>query len=586
MSPSRRRLRNRKKIKAPTRYEGTGNNTPSPHQESHEESESSSEIEEEFYQSPERKKPKPKKSAYRGKVIEYNPNLPPAAFPTLDHPDYVHNGGNTPFNLDSHLSGSRSRDASQSVSEATTPDPLGRDCPGEDIDVTGKNPAMSSATADSTRGRIQGSKQTSIHEQRRSRASMPSSIYGEPTDNGPRNPTWLSNMARMEEAGRMSDLHRNILDMETSDEEDAATRPAKIARTATSLDFPTWDDLTVAHKLDLADTIGELDPDETDVFEVMNQLRLSVSQKEELTELLIERQDRADAEKANQQRHSEKTKAVLLQGGHLSQLAFHQMVEENLYGTISENAPLQTNLMELKKARAYLRACGFDAALADQGWDVSSIPNASSGTIPRRAQIKAKESLLNTAANAPPSPLGTSSSRQRSIRTPSQQASYPLDPSLRPVQHSHPTPAHALIARHSPAAPLSKVPVQAFRVAPNIQSGDQRSKYQGTARIPQPTLPSSSKQQSALTGADLPAINNTLPKIRGASSHLPTLQEEQFLPVESYSLASEGLPMLRKDQTGQWSEECYLGISAPQGMAEMIGIGDSVNKKKRKRVAT
>ena len=580
MSPRNRRLRDRKKIKAPTRYEGTGNDTPSPRQESPEESEGSSEFQEEIYKTPEPRKPKPKKSAYRGKVIEYNPNLPPAAFPTLDHPDYVHNGGNIPFDLDSHVSGLRSRNASQSHSPSSTPDPLGRDCPSEDINVIGKNPAMISATADSAHDGIQSLKQTSTHEQRRSRTSTPSSIYGEPTDNGPRNPTWVSNMARMKEAGRMSDLDRNMLDMETSDEEDAATRPTKIARSHSSLEFPTWDDLAVAHKLDLADAIGELDPDGTDVFEVMDQLRLSVSQKEELTKLLIERQERVATEETNQQRHMEKTKAVLLQGRHLSQAAFHQMVEENLYGTISEDAHLQTNLRELKKARAYLRNCGFDAALADQVWDVSSAP---SGTIPRRAQKKAKESLPNTAAHAAPSPLGTS--RQRPVRNPSQQEPCPVGPGLGPVQHSHPTPAHALIAQHSPAAPLSKVPVQAFRVAPRIQSGDPRSKYQNTARIPQPTLPASSKQPSASTGAHLPGINNTLLKMRGGSSHLPTVHEEEFLPAGSYSLPSRGLPMSGTDQTGQWSEECYLGTSAPQGVV-LIGNGNSVNKKKRKRGAT
>ena len=581
MSPRKRSLRDRKKIKAPTRYKDADIDTPSPRQDSREGSESSSEIEEEIYKAPGPRKPYAKKGAFRGKVIEYNPNLPPAAFPTLDHPDYVHNGGNIPFNLVSHVSGSRSRNASQSRSESSTPDHLGRDCPSEDINFIGQNPATILATGDSTRG-IQGLKRMSAHEQKRSRTSTPSSIYGEPTDNGPRNPTWLSNMARMEEAGRMSDLERNMLDMETSDEEDAATRPAKIARPHSSIEFPTWDELTVAHKLDLADAIGELNPDATDVFEIMDQLRLSVSQKEELTELLIERQDRAATEEANQQKHLEKTKAVLLQGRHLSQSAFHQMVEENLYGTISDNTSV-TNLRELKKARSYLRNCGFDAALADQGWDVSSIPSSPSGTMPRRAQRKAKESLPDTAAHAPPSPLGTS--RQRPARTPSQQESCPVDPSRGPVQHSHPTPAHALIAQHSPAAPLSKVPVQAFRVAPSIQSGDPRSKYQRTARIPQPTLPASSKQPNASAGAELPAINNTPLKTGGGLSHLPSLQEEDVLPAGSYFLPSQGLPISGKDQTGQWSEECYLDTSAPQGIV-LIGKGDSVNKKKRKRAVT
>ncbi|KAL9134591.1 MAG: hypothetical protein Q9175_004223 [Cornicularia normoerica] len=604
MSPRRPHLRNRKRIKAPRRFEDADIITSSPHQESNEESEESSELEEEIYKSPKPKKPIAKLRAYHGKVIEFNANLPPAAFPTFDHPDYVHNGGDVPIDLESHLSGLQTRDARPAASEAINPDSLGRGCHREEIDLTGKQPAMTSATADFTRRGSQSVMQTSITVQRQPRASMPSNIYGESTDNGPRNPIWASNMARMEEAGRMSSLDRNILEMETSDEEDAAARPAKIARpakmarpgeitrAASSPEIPDWDDLTVAHKLDLADAIGELYPDPADPFQVMHRLRLSVPQKKELAELLIQRQDQAATEEANQRRLQEQTKDILLQGGHLSQSTFHQMVEENLWGTINESDPPQTNLMELKKARAYLRYCGFNPALADSSWESS---NAASGTKPRPAPDKSKASISSIAAHTPPSPPEGSFSRRPALCTPSQQASYPADPRLGLMQqhtqgalHQHrPTPAHALIAQHSPAAPLSKVPVQSYRVAPGIQSGDVRSRHQGTAHKPRPTLPALRVEPNGSTGPDLHAINNTLLEARVASSTLPTPQEEHPLHAGLYSLASKGLPTTRRNQKAQGGGNPSIGASAPQGTGSVVvENGDSVNKKKRKKGAT
>lgn len=591
MSPRRPHLRNRKRIKTPRRFDVEDIITSPARQESHEESEESSELEEEIYPSPKPKKPKSRPRASHGKVTEFDPNLPPAAFPTLDHPDYVHNGGHIALDLESHLSGVQSQEPGLSDSEAIDPDLLVRGSRLDDIDLIGSHLTMTSNGADFARRGSQGVMQTSITVQKRPRANKPSSIYRESSDDEPRNPIWEGNMALMEEAGRMSDLDRNILEMESSDEEDAAARPTKISRTASVPEFPDWDDLTAAHKLDLADSIAELYELYEDPAQVMHHLRLGVSEGKELVERLIQRQDRTAREKANQQRLQEQAKDVLLQGRRLSQSTFHQMVEENLYETINESDDLQTNLVELKKARAYLRYCGFDPALADSGWDVvPCISNAAGGIKSRPAQSKPSASLSSTAAQTPPSPSKGPFSPRPAQFTPSQQASYPPDHRLELVQQHtqaalpqhRPTPAYALIAQHSPAAPLSKVPVQSYRVAPGNQSG---ASYQGATRRSQPTLSAVSVQPNASTGPDLLAINNALLKARGASSVLPTPQQQHSVPIGSHPLARKGLPTARESQNCQSSGNSNVRASALHRTGGVVESGDSVNKEKRKKGA-
>ena len=548
MSPRRPHLRNRKKIKAPSRYEDADYTTSPLRQESNEESEKSSELDEEIYESPKPRKPKCKRPAYRGKVTEFDPNLPPAAFPTLDHPDYVHNGGKVAIDLESHLLGFQKREAKLSGSEAVNLASLDRGCRPETIDLTGDLRTMTTATAESAQRGSQSILQNSITVQKQPQGSMLSSMYGESTHNGPRNPIWASNMARMAEAGRMSDLDRIMLEMESSDEEDAAARPTNLSRTASSLVFPAWDDLTVAHKLDLADSIAQL---YSGLSQVMHQLRLTPSQKEELGELLTQHQDRVAREEANQQRLQKQTREVLLQGEPLSQSTFRQMVEESLYGDINENDHLQTNLMELKKARAYLEYCGFNPALTDSSWDVPSISNVRSNKNPRPARSKPKASLSSIAAQIPPSPSEGPFSRRPALFTPSRESPYQPDPrSELEQQHNQSvlpqhrrTSAHALIAQHSPAAPLSKVPLQSFRVAAASSRGDLRTRFQSTTRPPRPSLSALQARSKTPTETDRRATNQALPKASGAISLPPNPQKENSLPVSLRALAPNGLPI-------------------------------------------
>ena len=532
MSPRKRRLRDRTKLHPPSRFKDEGCiKTPS-RQGSYEESRQSSDLEEEIYESPKPKKRR--KSAYRGEVTEFNPSVPPAAFPTLDHPDYVHNGGNIAIDLLSGLQSCEPKDNAVASGRGFLP---------EVIDLT-EHQIMTSTSADSARRGSGNVEQTPMTVEEQSQGTVLWSTHGEVTDNGPQNPLWTSNMARMAAAG-MSDLDKLMLEMETSDEENAAASPTERARMVDITEIPAWDDLTIAHKLDLAVTIAELYPD---LAQVMHQLRLAVSQKEELVGLLNQRSDREAREQANQQRLREQTEDALLSGKPFSQPAFSHILNETLYENIDEDDHLQTNLMELKKARRYLRYCGLDPALADSSWDISSTSDSASGTRARPAESKLEGSIADQSVS---NCLEESLSRRPAVSALSQDTSNPTGSCVEPVQRytlrqNRPTPAHALIAQHSPAAPLSKVPSQSYRVVPNGHRSDLRVGYIAPTLLPQLSLSAVQEQLNSFTGVSGRAVNNGLSNASGTSSGLSNPQEKQSLRTRSHTLGPEDLPTTRK----------------------------------------
>ena len=585
-SPRRPHLRNRKKIKPPKRLEDEYeyNITSSTRQESPEGvSEESSELEEEIYESPKPKNSKTKKQpAYRGKVTEFNPNLPPAAFPTLDHPSYVHNGGTVAIDLESHSLGSKRHELAGY--EAINPDSLGRHPHPEETDLTGNFPIPTLTTADFTHRNSTFAMQKSEKGQKQARGNMPSGMHGGPKDNGPQNPIWASNMARMEEAGRMSDLDRIMLEMETSDEEEAVTdRGSKLARKNSTPQVPGWDDLTVTHKLDLADTLGEF---YADPAHVMHQLRLDQSQKDELVELLIERQGRAAREKANQQTLMNQTNQMLLRGEPLPQSKFHQMLVDHLYKNIQEDHHIQTNLMELKRARAYLKHCGFDPALADDNWDLPSISNVGE---PRPAQ----------APHSPSAEAGSSSSRP-AFSTSFQKAPHLPDPhpelgQQQPQglasQYRHNTTAYA---QQSPLAHLSSVSIESHRSVPRPCNGkrsseDLRPIHQKAMRRAAQQHKSSSNLSAVHSHNASSSVGKDRPQASAAaSSQVPrnNPQQEKFPSVfgRSHAVAhKDGPPIAQKSQHHQSSTNSIAGTSAPQGHIDITEDRDPANRKKQKK---
>ena len=271
------------------------------------------------------------------------------------------------------------------------------------------------------------------------------------------------------------------------------------------------------------------------------------------------------------------------------------MVEENLYEHIHENDHIQTNLMELKKARAYLRYCGFDPSLADAGWDVSSVSNVVSSTDPGPVQSGPEAGIPNIAAQTLPGPSEGPFSRRPSLFTSSQEASYPPDPRSGLLQKQaegvvsqyRPTPAHALIAQHSPAAPLSKVPAQSYRINPGSQVGDLRSKDQGRLRIPQPSLSALQARSNASTNIDQRTIYKRLLRASGTSSIPPSLDEETALPVALDSVAPKGLPPAENKQERQSraNAKAEAKAVAPTKPRGIVKNRDPADKKKGKKKA-
>ena len=581
MSPRRPHLRNRKKIKAPKRFEdeyeyGYYNSSPTRQESPEEVSEESSELEEEIYEPPKSKSRK--QPAYRGKVIEFNPYLPPAAFPTLDHPCYVHNGGTVPIDLELHSLGSESQELTGF--EANNPHSLGST---ENVPVP--RPTTTNFTHQNSPCVMQRSKKG----QEQARVNTPSPVHEEgPNDNGPQNPIWASNVTRIEEAGKMSDLDRIMLEMETSDEEDIATdRRSKLARKAGNPKYPAWDDLTVTHKLDLADTIAEYYPDPA---HVMHQLRLDPSQKEELIRLLSECQDRAARVEANQQKLMNQTNEMLLRGEPLPQSKFHQMVEDDLYENIREDDHIQTNFMELKKARAYLERCGFDPALADSNWDVPSISNVAE---PRPAQAPLISSKAGNASTSRPA-LEASSQNGPHLPDPHPGLGQHQQPKALTSQYRRNTAAHA---QQSPLASLSSVPIESHRAVPLASNGRQSSEdvrsihRKGMMPAAQQHQPSSSLSAVQSKNALSSAGGNRPKASAGASPQVP-LNDRQLdkfpsVPGSSHALAHMGgPPIAQANQHHQSSTDSNARTSAPQCHIDITENRTLANKKKRKKDAS
>lgn len=88
-------LRNRSELRAPRKFDD-------PEEEHREVSYKEPDVDQELYRmSP----PISSGTKYRGTIVPFNPNLPPAAFPTLDHLGKVHDQQLKTFHNDSSYSG-------------------------------------------------------------------------------------------------------------------------------------------------------------------------------------------------------------------------------------------------------------------------------------------------------------------------------------------------------------------------------------------------------------------------------------------------------------------------------------------------
>ena len=252
-------------------------------------------------------------------------------------------------------------------------------------------------------------------KKRMSSSTSPSVSEQGRTDNGPQNPTWLANMKLMEHLSRLSYQKRIMREMETSDEDETPTGRGSSIRKANGpghSEIPSWDNLSIHHKYDLADTIFELYPNE-DAEEVMRRLRLNASQRGEMTDLLLQRQERKAREEEGRRNLQKETMDILLGSDfrRLSQSTYHDMVEKHIYSTIDEDSNVQTPLSELTKAKAYLKHCGYDSALAEDSWEVpfTSGSAAAVRSLPNRPGLDTFTRAADHISSGPSSQYSTQS---------------------------------------------------------------------------------------------------------------------------------------------------------------------------------
>lgn len=183
----------RKNIKAPQRYDEIEEYVRSPSTESYRPTQS----------------PPPVREKYLGKIIEYNPNLPPAAFPTLD--------SWAPRRVD-EVSTTSPVAGSIQAPQLSNPPPAMRKPPKSNVLTAPDSSRV-------TKPMIKPPKMPRFRKSSRNRSISLGSTSDFPDagngrwDNGPNNPIYTRNMEIMESLGKRTSEEEFEAEMETSDEE-------------------------------------------------------------------------------------------------------------------------------------------------------------------------------------------------------------------------------------------------------------------------------------------------------------------------------------------------------------------------------
>ncbi len=181
-----------------------------------------------------------------------------------------------------------------------------------------------------------------------------------PNDNGPNNPIFMRNMQLMEEWSGMTDFEREMMD--SDEDEPQATVAQELPKEVTEDNPPpSWDDLSIAVKLDVADTVNELYDAHPDA--IMDALRLDDSQKDDLTQLLIQRTERQAEEDRNAKLLRDHQREILLKGGTISSEENQDMMSRTIFPSAGEDTFITATRAEVNKAKLYLQHIGFDPSI-------------------------------------------------------------------------------------------------------------------------------------------------------------------------------------------------------------------------------
>ena len=383
-----------------------------------------------------------------------------------------------------------------------------------------------------------------------------------PNDNGPNNPIYMRNMKLMEEWAEMTDFDCEMEAMKDSDEDESqATVTQELPQEVTEdSPPPSWDDLGVAVKLDVADTVNGLYDAHPDA--IMNALRLDDSQKDDLTRLLIQRTERQAEEDRNAKLLRDHQREILLKGGTISSEENQEMMNRTIYRSAGEEAFITATRAEVNKAKRYLQHVGFDPSIlvwyepltgapysqSDHGATMTAEMEESSNSDEEPNGSSPRPVQLSTQARAPPPQprADTALSKANDARDKEKQS--------RTSSHSRPKTSELFRTHSSTVAPHT-VPSRSFPVA-----SARRKKQQPVGPVPRPSQ-DDDRGRSDLRPNDMPAGQKY-----DSQSQLPTP------PIEPYRSSATGRLPSRPIPVAPMNSNNYAATSHG---------GDGRNKRKR-----
>ena len=549
--------------KAPQRYEDLTSSSPSATKSPQDENVRSSHKLPPLSQLEPSQPSKRVRGKYRGPQIEFNPNRSPCAFPSLDFTSDDVPVANQPDGESLFLdfdSGEQELILSRGFNNSKPDDP--RQHLSEMFSV----PSDGAAAGLRRRGPppyVNGSPTS---------PSAGSNLSGQGlgrNDNGPNNPTYMRNMRLLEGMDQRTEFDDYMDEMATSDEDEPAETVAH------PLNTTSWDDLSIAVKLDLVDEVNEVSDDATPE-DIMNMLQLSELQKAELTQLLIQRKDREVEEKRNSKLLNEHTREVLHSGRNITSEESRDMMDRTIWRSAKEDNYVTASRAEARKGEDYLRRCGIDPSIL--GWDRP----LSSESFAQRNRSTYIPTLRSESSSLDEDP-------SRSLQSPSfvpSQYGRVVDPGLpnlgganynarqpRPSSHgrretSESINAHSSLAappavpmRISPVAPMQKpsqLPYLAFgnQFSTSLQHGD-RDRYALQAN----TIPSS--KTSSVQLPTPPVDHSPLPASLGIGARtMPNINQ-----IPTASDAGSGSNKRKRSSGGSATHGTASGTRTPSTAA-------------------
>lgn len=303
-------FRNREHIQAPQRFEDLGNEQAARRSISYVEPD----IDEEMFASAPRYS---RLGQYRGSVVHYNPNLPPAVFPTLD-------------------------DSSRQARTSERPaEPLA------EIRKNDVNTRLPTAI-----GRVS----------RPSKGTKPAWFYElKPHHDGTTQSIFADNIRRMRLAGLLSDIQRNILEMMSDEEEEIEPLPGDETLAG------AWDELTTTVQLVIFDQLEGAHPQAN----TYRELRLDEIHAHRLRELLQSRNGRRLRENDDQTGRLNVMRAAML--GDNTRKKDPIRAKDYLQPASDEVSNPADGMVatcgEVTKGRHYLKLIGLNPRLLDGVWE-------------------------------------------------------------------------------------------------------------------------------------------------------------------------------------------------------------------------